>query len=114
MIVSQTNPELNDPRVWQLPDSFLYVIKARFSLRFNNSLGGTKVAYIKGWRDDITGFCKDNSPEFVEATKLCPPEVFRYLPNNILDLMIHIYDKYNDAERKEAAKKALEKESNHE
>ena len=80
----------------------------------NQALGGTKVAYIKGWRDDITGFCKDNSPEFVEATKLCPPEVFRYLPNNILDLMIHIYDKYNDAERKEAAKKALEKESNHE
>ena len=70
----------------------------------------TKVADLKAWRDSLQDNYADDGDRFVRDIDMCPMEVFRYLPDDILASMAYHFKKTGNKERYAAAVKAMDKE----
>ena len=71
----------------------------------------THAGELKGWRDDILEVYKTDGESFLGRMSLCPTEVFKYLPDNMLKIAAHYFERIGDVERKEAAEMAMGKEA---
>lgn len=71
----------------------------------------THAGELKGWRDDILEVYKTDGERFLRMISECPMEVFKYLPDNMLKIAVHYFDRIGDGERRAAAIKAIDEEA---
>lgn len=71
---------------------------------------GSHVNDLKSWRDALLSGYKYDRDQFRSDIMLCPTEVFKYLPNEVLIEAIELSEKDGNTTRKEAAEKAMDKE----
>lgn len=88
------------------------VIKKRLQdsdKEFESVLGHTEVGKTIGYRDFLLSTFHTNRERFLLSSESVPIEVFKYLPDEMLDELINYYDKTENEYRKEKAIEALEK-----
>lgn len=76
---------------------------------FGSVLGQTAVGKIIGYRDNLISAFHSNREEFLLSSESVPIEVFKYLPDEMLDELIKQFAKTNNDYRKEKAIEALER-----
>lgn len=88
------------------------VIKKRLQdsdKEFESVLGHTEVGKTIGYRDFLLSTFHTNRERFLLSSESVPIEVFKYLPDEMLDELINYYDKTENEYRKEKAIEALER-----
>lgn len=88
------------------------VIKKRLQdsdKEFESVLGHTEVGKTIGYRDFLLSTFHTNRERFLFSSESVPIEVFKYLPDEMLDELINYYDKTENEYRKEKAIEALER-----
>ena len=76
---------------------------------FESVLGQTSVGKTIGYRNRLISVFNKNREEFLSLSESVPIEVFKYLPDEMLDVLIINFDKTRDDYRKEKAIEALER-----
>ena len=77
---------------------------------YERELAASEVSQTIFIRDDLMGMYKTDGEQFLTYVGMCPVEVFRYLPDEVLKVAIHYFEGIGDFERKDAAIAALDKE----
>ena len=72
-------------------------------------LGHTEVGKTIGYRNLLLSAFHTNRVQFLNCSESVPIEVFKYLPDEMLDVLIKNFDKTRDYYRKEKAIEALER-----
>lgn len=76
---------------------------------FGSVLGHTAVGKIIGYRDYLISAFHANREDFLLSSESVPIEVFKYLPDEMLDELIKHFDETENEYRKEKAIEALER-----
>ena len=76
---------------------------------FESVLGQTSVGKTIGYRNRLISVFNKNREEFLSLSESVPIEVFKYLPDEMLDELIKRFDETENKYRKEKALEALER-----
>ena len=76
---------------------------------FESVLGQTSVGKTIGYRNRLISVFNKNREEFLSLSESVPIEVFKYLPDEMLDELIKRFDETENEYRKEKALEALER-----
>lgn len=69
----------------------------------------TTAGVTQKYRDEIMHLYRTRNRDFINIVKDCPiTEVYKYLPDEVLRMMIRVFEEINETEKKEAAIEAME------
>ena len=76
----------------------------------SEKISATQVGIQKHWRDNMMQLYRDKDPVFERMAANCPTNVFIYLPDEVLNAMIIVFEGENASDKINAAKAAITNE----
>lgn len=76
----------------------------------SEKISATQVGIQKHWRDNMMQLYRDKDPVFERMAANCPANVFIYLPDEVLNAMIVVFEGENASDKINAAKAAITNE----